>query len=44
MSKKDTISFSGTATVNRADFGLGMAVPMVADKVDLKITAAFEKQ
>jgi polyisoprenoid-binding protein YceI len=44
MSKKDTISFSGTATVNRADFGLGMAVPMVADKVDLTITAAFEKQ
>ena len=44
MSKKNTIAFSGTATVNRADFGLGMAVPMVADKVDLKITAAFEKQ
>lgn len=44
MSKKDSISFSGTATVNRADFGLGTAVPMVANKVDLKITAAFEKQ
>ena len=44
MSKKDTISFKGTANVNRAEFGLGTAVPMVADKVDLTITAAFEKQ
>ena len=44
MSKKDSVSFSGTATINRADFGLGTAVPMVASKVDLKITAAFEKQ
>nr|WP_166175757.1 YceI family protein [Altererythrobacter segetis] len=44
MSKKETIAFSGTATVNRADFGLGTAVPMVANKVDLTITAAFEKQ
>ena len=44
MSKKDTIAFSGTATINRSEFGVGMGVPMVADKVDLKITAAFEKQ
>ena len=44
MSKKDSIGFQGTATVNRADFGLGMAVPMVADRIDLTITAAFEKQ
>jgi len=44
MSKKDNISFSGTATINRADFGLGTGVPMVANRVDLKITAAFEKQ
>jgi len=43
-SKKETIAFKGTASVNRADFGLGMAVPMVSDKVDLTITAAFEKQ
>ena len=44
MSKKATISFRGTATINRADFGLGTAVPMVANQVDLTITAAFEKQ
>ena len=44
MSKKDTIGFKGTATIKRADFGLGMAVPAVGDQVDLTITAAFEKQ
>ena len=44
MSKKETISFNGTTSIKRADFGLGMAVPMVADQVDLTITVAFEKQ
>jgi polyisoprenoid-binding protein YceI len=44
MSKKETVSFKGTATVKRSDFGLGVAVPMVGDQVDLTITAAFEKQ
>lgn len=44
MSKKESISFSGTATVKRSDFGVAAAVPMVADDVNLTITVAFEKQ
>jgi polyisoprenoid-binding protein YceI len=44
MSKKESIGFHATASVKRSDFGLGLAVPMVADQVDLTITAAFEKQ
>jgi polyisoprenoid-binding protein YceI len=44
MSKKESIGFQATATVKRSDFGLGVAVPMVADQVDLTITAAFEKK
>jgi polyisoprenoid-binding protein YceI len=43
MSKKATLGFQGTATIKRSDFGLGLAVPMVSDQVDLVITAAFEK-
>lgn len=30
-----------TGTVNRSDFGLGLAAPIVSDKVDLVINAAF---
>lgn len=44
MSKKETVAFSGKATINRSEFGVAQFVPMVADKVDLTITAAFEKQ
>lgn len=44
MSKKETVAFSGSTTINRSEFGVGGFVPMVADKVDLTITAAFEKQ
>ena len=44
MSKKETVAFSGTATIKRSEFGVGGFVPMVADKVDLTITSAFEKQ
>jgi polyisoprenoid-binding protein YceI len=44
MSKKETVAFSGSATIKRSEFGVGGFVPMVADKVDLTITAAFEKQ
>jgi polyisoprenoid-binding protein YceI len=43
MSKKETIAFSGKATINRADFGVGAFVPMVSAEVELNITAAFEK-
>lgn len=42
--RKPTIGFAGTATINRSDFGITFAVPMVADQVDLEISAAFEKE
>ena len=44
MSKKETISFKGTATIKRSDFGVKQFVPAVGDDVELTITAAFEKQ
>jgi polyisoprenoid-binding protein YceI len=44
MSKKDSVGFQATATIKRSEFGVGAAVPMVADQVDLTITSAFEKQ
>jgi polyisoprenoid-binding protein YceI len=43
-SKKETVSFKGTTTIKRSDFGLGMAVPMVGDEVKMDIMVAFEKQ
>ena len=42
--QKETVAFKGTASIKRSDFGLGNAVPLVADKVDLLITVGFEKQ
>jgi len=44
MGNKATLGFEGTASIKRSDFGLTTFVPMVADKVDLTITTAFEKQ
>lgn len=44
MSKAQTVGFTATAKIKRSDFGLGMAVPVVSDEVNLKIVAAFEKQ
>jgi polyisoprenoid-binding protein YceI len=44
MTKKPTMAFNGTATIKRSDFGLGMAVPMVADEVKLNITVQFDKK
>jgi polyisoprenoid-binding protein YceI len=41
MNKKTNVGFRATTSINRADFGLGMAVPVVSDKVDLTINAAF---
>ena len=43
MSKKETIAFEGTATIDRTQFGVGAFAPMVSAKVELIITAAFEK-
>jgi polyisoprenoid-binding protein YceI len=44
VSKKPTVGFQATTAIKRSDFGMGAFVPFVSDRVDLKITAAFEKQ
>lgn len=44
QSPKATVGFEGAATIKRSDWGLGLAVPMVSDEVELTITTAFEKQ
>ena len=43
MSKKEEVGFHATGELNRSDFGVAYAVPMVSDRVGLEITAAFEK-
>ena len=37
------IGFKAETTIKRSDFGLGMAVPVVSDEVELEIVAAFVK-
>lgn len=44
MSKAPTVGFEATTTINRSDFGISYGVPVVSDRVELRITAAFEKQ
>lgn len=41
MSKKLNFGFVATGVVKRSDFGLGMAVPIVSDNVELTVHAAF---
>lgn len=41
MSKKMNVGFKAKARIKRSDFGLGMAVPIVSDEVQLHIHAAF---
>lgn len=41
MSKKMNVGFSAKGTIKRSDFGLGMAVPVVSDTVNLRINGAF---
>jgi polyisoprenoid-binding protein YceI len=43
MTKALNIGFTATARIKRSDYGLGYAVPVVADEVDLKIVGAFSK-
>lgn len=38
---KLNFGFRATGQINRSDFGVGMAAPMVSDRVDLEINAAF---
>jgi polyisoprenoid-binding protein YceI len=44
MSKVRTVGFEATTQIRRSDFGIKFGVPMVSDEVDLRITAAFERQ
>lgn len=41
MSKKVNLGFTAKASIKRSDFGLGYAVPAIADEIDLMIHAAF---
>lgn len=40
---KATVGFHGKATILRSEFGVLAGIPLVSDKVELDITAAFEK-
>ncbi|HKY80029.1 MAG TPA: YceI family protein [Sphingobium sp.] len=40
---KENVGFVATGTVKRSDFGLGYGVPMVGDRIELKVVAAFQK-
>lgn len=42
--KKTNIGFAATTTIKRSDFGISYGVPLVSDRVDLVINAAFEAQ
>ena len=44
MNERATIGFEGRTSIQRSDFGIDYALPMVGDDVTLEITAAFEKQ
>lgn len=44
FNKKETVGFEAEAEIRRSDFGITYGIPMVSDKVELKIHAAFEKQ
>lgn len=44
MNQAETIGFQGIATIMRSDFGINYALPVISDEVELKISAAFEKQ
>ncbi len=44
MNKKVNFGFRATSSIKRSDFGLGAAVPVVSDRVDLTINAAFAGQ
>ena len=40
---KLNIGFAATTSIKRSDFGISYGIPLVSDKVDLVINAAFEK-
>jgi polyisoprenoid-binding protein YceI len=44
MSKAYTVGFDAVGSLKRSDFGVSKYVPLVGDKVDLVISAPFEKK
>ena len=44
MSKAYTVGFDATGSLNRSDYGVKKYVPIVGDKIDLFISAPFEKK
>lgn len=44
MGGKENVGFNATTMIKRSDFGMGYGVPMVGDEIELKITAAFQKE
>ena len=43
MGGKENVGFVATGSIKRSDFGMGQAVPIVGDAIELKIVAAFQK-
>lgn len=43
MNKRETVGFHGRAAIERSAFGLTYALPMIADRVELDISVAFER-
>jgi len=43
MDKKLNVGFTATTSIKRSDFGLGYALPVIPDRVELRIAAAFER-
>lgn len=44
MSEAQTVGFHARTTIDRTDWGVNYAAPMVGSMVDLEISAAFERQ
>jgi polyisoprenoid-binding protein YceI len=43
MNRRETVGFHATARINRSQWGIAYAVPLVSDAVQLDISAAFER-
>lgn len=43
LSGKETVGFHGVAVIERSQWGLDGDVPLISDRVELTITAAFER-
>lgn len=43
MNKQENVGFIATGSIKRSEFGMGYAVPVVGDAIELKIIAGFQK-